>query len=128
MKTEYVSGFKVISVAFFTIFGFNCIPMTIPFFRSFRISYDRGAGGHKGVISVEKHIKTKKFVRIRVGIVPVFFGRMRKPKGGSAVQRHVLKKFGRGERCKIEKVLDKSSRAIEQILTEGYVSAMNEWN
>lgn len=95
---------------------------------SFRISYDRGAGGHKGVISVENSIKTKKFVRIRVGIVPVFLGKMRKPKGEGAVQRHVLKKFSKGESKKIEKVLDSCACAIEQILAEGHVAAMNKWN
>ncbi|GEM_PF-2309511 len=33
-----------------------------------KFSYKRGSAGHKGVLSILNHIKTKKFVRLRVGV------------------------------------------------------------
>jgi len=96
---------------------------------SFRISYNRGSGGHNGIRSVEAELKTKNFTRVRIGIAPLtFFGTMRKPKGERAVQDFVLKKFTSGEFRKLENVLDESTKAIIQIVQEGHVKAMNAYN
>lgn len=35
-----------------------------------KFSFGSGAGGHRGVESIQKAIKTKDFVRIRIGISP----------------------------------------------------------
>ena len=35
-----------------------------------RIVYDRGSGGHKGIESIVRAIKTQKFTRIRIGVAP----------------------------------------------------------
>jgi len=37
---------------------------------SFKVSYGRGSGGHKGVESLIKNLKTKNFWRVRIGISP----------------------------------------------------------
>lgn len=96
---------------------------------TFRISFNRGAGGHNGVLSVEQEIKTREFIRVRIGIAPVtFFGTMRKPKGEVAVQKHVLGKFTTSDAKKLEPVLKDSVSAIEQIVNEGHTVAMNRWN
>lgn len=34
----------------------------------FKISFNRGSGGHKGIESVARSLKTKEFARLRVGI------------------------------------------------------------
>lgn len=96
---------------------------------AFRISFNRGAGGHNGVLSVEQEIKTREFVRVRIGIAPVtFFGTMRKPKGEVAVQKHVLGNFTKSDAKKLEPVFKDSVLAIESIIKEGYTAAMNKYN
>ncbi len=37
---------------------------------TFKISFDRGSGGHRGVESVMKSLKTRAFWRLRVGVSP----------------------------------------------------------
>ncbi len=36
----------------------------------YKLSFERGAGGHKGIESIITHLKTKKFWRLRIGIRP----------------------------------------------------------
>ncbi|MFA6354644.1 MAG: aminoacyl-tRNA hydrolase [Candidatus Paceibacterota bacterium] len=36
----------------------------------YKLVYDRGSAGHKGIISVINHLKTKKIWRLRIGIRP----------------------------------------------------------
>ena len=39
-----------------------------------KIAYNRGAGGHNGVISIEQTLKTRSFTRVRVGVIPTASG------------------------------------------------------
>jgi PTH1 family peptidyl-tRNA hydrolase len=49
---------------------------------SYKISFNRGSGGHKGVENIIKAIGTEGFVRVRVGISPVTpGGKLKKPSG-----------------------------------------------
>ena len=100
--------------------------LDIPF-GEVKISIGRGAGGHNGVADIIKAIGTKDFIRVRIGIVPVFFGTERRPKG-KAVETFVLKSFSLTERCKIQSVITKALQAIEIIVTKGPQQAMNEVN
>ena len=51
---------------------------------SMKISYDKSSGGHNGLESIIKKLKSREFVRIRIGIAPTTpTGKMKKPKGGS---------------------------------------------
>src|SRR3989344_8615832 len=43
--------------------------LDIPFGK-FKVSFNKSSGGHKGVESIIKTVKTEAFVRIRVGICP----------------------------------------------------------
>ncbi len=36
----------------------------------YKLSFERGSGGHKGIESIINHLKTNKFWRIRIGIRP----------------------------------------------------------
>ena len=36
----------------------------------YKLSFDRGPAGHKGIISIISHLKTKKIWRLRIGIRP----------------------------------------------------------
>lgn len=96
---------------------------------SFRISYNRGAGGHNGVLSIEKHIGTKKFVRLRIGIAPLtLLGTMRKPRGEKAVQQFVLKNFNMLDRKRLNPALETAADAIQSIIVNGRTKAMNKYN
>ena len=54
-------------------------------FGSIKISWNRSSGGHNGLESVIKKVKSQEFIRIRVGVCPVTpTGKTRKPKGEEA--------------------------------------------
>ncbi len=59
-----------------------------------KMSFGRGAGGHKGVESIMSALKTKDFAQIKIGISSVTpKGKLRKPRGDEKVISHVLGKF-----------------------------------
>ena len=94
-----------------------------------KISFNRSSGGHKGVESIRKVVKTDEFVRIRIGIsnrTPT--GKLRKPKGEDAVQTFILGKFKKNEEVVLKKVIKEAHDALITIIEKGYVQAMNEFN
>lgn len=95
----------------------------------FKISFGRGSGGHKGVESVVKSIKTKDFIRIRIGIVSTTpNGKIKKLKGDQKIIDFILGDFKKLELEKLKKVFKKVSEALEVIIKEGKSKAMNEFN
>lgn len=95
----------------------------------FKISFNRGSGGHNGVKSIIDCIGTKAFTRIRVGISPVsFLGNVKKPKGEKRVLDFILGPFTGGEKKKVEAVSEKIGDAISTIIAEGRQKAMNRYN
>lgn len=94
-----------------------------------KISFNRGSGGHRGIESIAKAIKTKEFVRIRVGVSPSTpSGKLKKPQGEKAVVDFILGKFKKPEMEELKKVSKNVSRALETIVSEGLEKAMGEWN
>jgi peptidyl-tRNA hydrolase, PTH1 family len=101
-----------------------------------KISYNKGTGGHRGLDSVAKAVKTLEFVRIRVGISPVGAkGRAKKPgvnlppkKAGEAVIDFILGKFKLKEMEIMKKTFNKASEAIQTLISEGCDKAMNLFN
>ncbi len=69
-----------------------------------RIKPSGGSGGHKGVESIIKEIKTEKFPRLKVGI-----GR---PKEKGDVINYVLSPFTEEEKIKLYRVLDKAKECV----------------
>ena len=95
----------------------------------FKISFGRGSGGHKGVESIARSIKTKDFIRIRVGIAPATpSGKIKKPKGEQKILDFILGDFKKPELEKLKKVFKKVNEAIEVIVKDGRAKAMNEFN
>lgn len=85
-----------------------------------KISFNRSAGGHHGVESIIKALKTEAFVRIRVGIsgkTPT--GKMKKPAGDVAVQDFILGKFKDAELAELKKVAKRACEAVEMIAGGG---------
>jgi PTH1 family peptidyl-tRNA hydrolase len=96
---------------------------------TWRLSFERGSGGHNGVESVMAALKTKAFVRIRIGVLPVRAdGKPKKPKGEDRVVRFVLGKFTDPEREEIRRVAKDVVAAMPILVTEGVERAMNRFN
>jgi PTH1 family peptidyl-tRNA hydrolase len=96
---------------------------------SLKISFDRGSGGHKGIESIMRAVKTKKFVRIRIGVSPTTpAGKTKKPQGEKEVVKFILTRFKPQETDELKKVFKKAGDALEVLLTDGREIAMNEFN
>jgi len=94
-----------------------------------KISFNRGSGGHKGVESIMRALRTKKFTRIRIGVSPATAtGKLRKPEAGDGVNAFILNAFKESEMDELKKVFKKVSEAIEITVEEGPLIAMNKFN
>lgn len=96
---------------------------------SLKVSFNKSSGGHNGLESIIKKVKSREFVRIRVGVSPhTPTGKIRKPKGEEAVLKFLLGKFKEDEL----KILKKQSKEIAEIISlisaEGYQKAMSIYN
>jgi PTH1 family peptidyl-tRNA hydrolase len=96
---------------------------------SLKISFNRSSGGHNGLESVIKKVKSREFVRIRVGVSPTTpKGLIRKPKGEEAVLKFLLGKFKEDEIKEIKNISKKVSEIIKMISEEGKDKAMSIYN
>lgn len=94
-----------------------------------KISYNKGVGGHRGLDSVAKAVKTLEFVRVRIGISPTTAkGRAKKPEGEQKVLDFILGKFKPSEADTLKKTVKKASEAIQSIISDGRDRAMNMFN
>jgi len=94
----------------------------------FKIVFGKDSAGHKGVESIIKNIKTKDFVRIRVGISPVTpSGKIKKPPAEKVIN-HIIGKFKPSELAIIKKLSKKITAAIEVVMDEGVQKAMSLYN
>jgi PTH1 family peptidyl-tRNA hydrolase len=87
-----------------------------------RIKIKAGGGnaGHNGLKSIESHLHTNAYLRVRVGIG--------KPPGRQAGADYVLKRPGAAERALLDAAVEEGADAVEAILTEGVDAAMNRVN
>ncbi|TAK35305.1 MAG: aminoacyl-tRNA hydrolase [Chloroflexota bacterium] len=91
-----------------------------------RIRENGSAGGQKGVKSIIEHVGTQEFVRVRIGIGRP--GDAEPREAGIPTVDYVLRNFLPSERPVIEDVRQKAVEAVEAILAEGTVAAMNWFN
>ncbi len=102
--------------------------LDLPFGTS-KMSFNKSSGGHKGVESIIKLIKTEKFARIRIGISPTTpTGKIRKPQGEEAVTKVILGQFKPEEMASLKKLSKKVNLAIETFVSSGIQKAMTEFN
>lgn len=93
-----------------------------------KISFGRSSGGHKGVDSIIKNIKTKDFVRIRIGISKSGTkGKVKKPQGDKFLD-FIVGKFKPDELKEIKKVSKTVAKAIETLIGEGIGKTMSLFN
>jgi peptidyl-tRNA hydrolase, PTH1 family len=79
-----------------------------------------GTGGHHGLESIETHIGTRDYARLRIGI-----GRR---DGLREISGHVLGRLGADETTVMEKVLARAADQIECWLANGLQKAMSQFN
>ncbi|MDE1919688.1 MAG: aminoacyl-tRNA hydrolase [Patescibacteria group bacterium] len=89
-----------------------------------KMVFGRGSGGHKGVESIMRAVKTKDFARIRIGISAA--GKRHQAKkvsGEEKVIKHVIGKWKSAEEAVLKKVLKKTAEAARLFACEGLESA-----
>lgn len=96
---------------------------------SLKISFNRSSGGHKGLESIIKRLKSREFVRIRIGVSPATpTGKMKKPKGEEAVLKFLLGTFKEDELKTIKNISKKVAEIITMVSAEGKDKAMTLYN
>jgi len=94
-----------------------------------KISFNRSSGGHNGLESIIKAVKTEAFLRIRVGIAHENSkGDAKVPHGDDKVLKFILGKYTDDELKLIKKVAKKAAEAILVIVTESKEKAMSVFN
>ncbi len=94
-----------------------------------KISFNRSSGGHNGVESIIKSVKSQEFLRIRIGVTPSTpTGKIKKPKGEKAVLNFLLGEFKKSELDELKKLSKKVAEAIEMFYSEGMGKAMSIYN
>jgi len=78
------------------------------------------SGGHHGLESIEQHLGSREFARLRLGI-----GRS---DGAREITDYVLARFAAGERELMEKILARAADQVETWLDRGIEKAMNQFN
>ena len=76
-------------------------------------------GGHNGIKSIIKHVGTKEFDRLKIGIGP-------QPNIPS--ENYVLQNFPKEQHDELKNVLIKADKAIEFYLENGIQKAQNQFN
>jgi len=85
-----------------------------------RLRPQGGAGGHHGLESLEQHLGTQAFPRLRLGI-----GRQGEAR---EITGHVLGRFAASEAGILEQVLTRAADQMECWVADGIQKAMNKFN
>jgi PTH1 family peptidyl-tRNA hydrolase len=85
-----------------------------------RLRTGGSSGGHHGLESVEQHLATREYARLRIGI-----GRR---DGGREITDYVLSRFSAEESALMEQVLARAADQTECWLADGAEKAMNLFN
>ncbi len=94
-----------------------------------KMTFNRGAGGHKGVESVKRAVGTEGFIQIKIGISPATpKGKIKKVVGDNKVEKLILSDFKPAELVVLKKVFKKINSSLEILIKEGREAAMNELN
>ncbi len=95
-----------------------CDDIALPFGR-LRFRAKGSSGGHNGLKSIEQHLNTSDWPRLRVGIGE---------KMGEVLTEHVLGKFTSEEMKSLPQVVERAAEAVEMWLTSGIDTAMRMFN
>lgn len=95
-----------------------------------KLTFNRSSAGHKGVESIQRALKTKKFWRLRIGIQPPLGASLAKGGKKKRVEaiKLVLQKFSPAERETLKRIKKKNFAGLSAILERGAEIAMNDVN
>ena len=94
-----------------------------------KISYNKSSGGHNGLESVIKSVKTEAFPRLRVGTAAANAkGQAKIPHGDDKIEKFILGKFKDDESKVIKKLGKKAALVIQVWVKEGREMATNVCN
>lgn len=94
-----------------------------------RISYNRSSGGHNGLESIIKAVKTEAFVRIRIGTARENAkGNAKLINGEDKIEKFILGKFKEDEMKVLKKIGKTVTEAVEVLIKEGREKAMSMFN
>ncbi|MDO8623888.1 MAG: aminoacyl-tRNA hydrolase [bacterium] len=94
-----------------------------------KMVFARGSGGHKGVESIMRAIKTENFVRLRIGISGQGKkNQAKKVEGEEKVLKHVIGKWKPSEESLAKKTLHHAAEAARVWVTLGLEKAQQEAN
>ena len=85
-----------------------------------RVKVGGGLAGHNGLRSINQHLKTQEFVRVRIGVG--------KPHTKEQGADHVLSPMSAGARREMDVNIRVAADAVESIVANGALAAMNEFN
>lgn len=89
-----------------------------------KMVFARGSGGHKGVESIMRAVKTRDFARIRIGIsAEGKKHQAKKVSGEEKVIKHVIGNFKPAEEATLRKALKKAAEAMKLYASEGIEAA-----
>lgn len=94
-----------------------------------KISFNRSSGGHNGLGSIIKSLKTEAFIRIRIGIAsPDTKGNAKVPHGDERIEKFILGRYKDEEMKTLKKISKSAAEAVSMIVAEGREKAMSVFN
>jgi PTH1 family peptidyl-tRNA hydrolase len=85
-----------------------------------RVKAGGGLAGHNGLRSIQSHLGSADFTRVRIGIG--------KPPSKERGADHVLRRIGKAERAELDIAVEVAADAVEAIAAEGVEVAMQQIN
>ena len=85
-----------------------------------RVKIGGGLAGHNGLRSINQHLKSQDFVRVRIGVG--------KPHSKEQGADHVLSPMSAAARREMDLNIETAADAVESIVANGAVAAMNDFN
>ncbi len=85
-----------------------------------RVKVGGGLAGHNGLRSINQHLKTQDFIRVRIGVG--------KPRSKEQGADHVLHKVPVAERELLDVAVARAVDAVKEIVAHGTDSAMRDFN
>ena len=89
-------------------------------FGEIRLRPGGSSGGHHGLESIEQHVSSREFARLRIGI-----GRKDSTR---QISNYVLGKFEAAEQGLLDEILERAARQVECWLQSGLPKAMSQFN
>ncbi|MGZ5527686.1 MAG: aminoacyl-tRNA hydrolase [Limisphaerales bacterium] len=86
-----------------------------------RLRPDGSSGGHHGLESIEQHLGTRAYARLKIGIG-------RRAEDGRQISGFVLGRFAGSDKKVVEEVLGRANQQVECWLNAGVQEAMNKFN